>query len=66
MFRPMPPSLALLVWLVLLLLLLAFDPARVKGTSLAIWVPVLWMVIVGSRLPAQWLGLGRLRTLPRL
>ena len=58
----MPPSLALFVWLVLLLLLLAFDPARVKGTSLAIWVPVLWMVIVGSRLPSQWLGFNRVGT----
>jgi exopolysaccharide production protein ExoQ len=52
----MPPSLALFLWLVLLLLLLRFDPAKDSGTSLALWVPVTWVFIVGSRLPSQWLG----------
>ncbi len=52
----MPPSLALLVWLVLLLGLLCFDPAKARGTSLALWVPLTWMFFVGSRLPSQWLG----------
>src|SRR5208337_2713975 len=52
----MPPSLALLLWAVLLLGLLCFDPARDPGTSAALWVPLIWMFIVGSRLPSQWLG----------
>jgi len=52
----MPPSLALFLWLILLLGLLCFDPAREPKTSLALWVPTIWMFIVGSRLPAQWLG----------
>lgn len=52
----MPPSVALLVWLVLLLALLRFDPARVPTTSFALWLPVTWMFIVASRLPSQWLG----------
>ncbi len=52
----MPPSVALLVWLILLLGLLCFDPAKDSGTSLALWVPVTWMFIVGSRLPSQWFG----------
>jgi exopolysaccharide production protein ExoQ len=52
----MPPLLALLLWLVLLLGLLLFDPARVPGTSVALWVPITWLFIVGSRLPSQWLG----------
>ena len=52
----MPPSLALLFWLTFLLGLLLFDPAKIPGTSLALWVPVIWMFIVGSRLPSQWLG----------
>jgi exopolysaccharide production protein ExoQ len=54
----MPPSLALLVWLVLLLALLRFDPANVTGTSVALWVPLIWVFIVASRLPSQWLGVG--------
>ena len=52
----MPPSVALLVWLVLLLGLLRYDPAKESRTSLALWVPLIWMFILGSRLPSQWLG----------
>jgi O-antigen ligase len=51
----MPPSLALILWLVLLLALWRFDPAREPKTSLALWVPVIWMFIAASRLPSQWL-----------
>jgi exopolysaccharide production protein ExoQ len=54
----MPPSLALFLWLILLLALLCYDPAKDLGTSLALWVPVIWFFIVGSRLPSQWLGAG--------
>jgi exopolysaccharide production protein ExoQ len=52
----MPPFLALLLWLILLVGLLRFDPAQDSRTSLALWVPVIWIFIVGSRLPSQWLG----------
>ena len=52
----MSPSLALFLWLLLLLALLRFDPAKDSDTSLALWVPLIWMFIVGSRLPSQWLG----------
>ena len=52
----MPPSVALSLWLILLLALLRFDPARHPKTSFALWVPVIWMFIVGSRLPSQWFG----------
>lgn len=55
----MPPTIALLLWFILLVLLLFFDPAREKGASVALWVPVVWMFFVGSRLPSQWLGLQR-------
>jgi O-antigen ligase len=53
----MPPFLALILWLVLLSLLLRFDPAKDSGTSVAMWVPVTWMFIIGSRLPSQWFGI---------
>ena len=52
----MPPLLALFLWFVLLLGLLCFDPAKDSRVSAALWVPVIWMFISGSRLPSQWLG----------
>ena len=52
----MAPSLALLLWFILLVALLRFDPAKDSKTSIALWVPVIWMFIVGSRLPSQWFG----------
>jgi exopolysaccharide production protein ExoQ len=54
----MPPSLALLLWFIFLAALLRFDPAKDSKTSVALWVPVIWMSIAGSRLPSQWLGGG--------
>jgi len=45
-----------LIWLILLLALLAFDPAKESGTSAAVWVPVIWMFFLASRLPSQWIG----------
>jgi exopolysaccharide production protein ExoQ len=52
----MAPLVALLVWLVLLLALLHYDPARSKRSHVALWVPMVWMFIIGTRLPSQWLG----------
>lgn len=52
----MPPSVALFLWLVLLCGLLYWDPATAPKTSIALWVPVIWMFILGSRLPSQWIG----------
>jgi exopolysaccharide production protein ExoQ len=52
----MPPLLALLLWFVLLVLLLWFDPAKDAEVSVAVWVPLAWMFIMGSRGPTQWLG----------
>lgn len=52
----MPPSLALFLWLVVLVMLLRYDPARRPDTSPGLWIPVLWVSIVASRLPSQWLG----------
>lgn len=52
----MSPSLALLAWVILLVALLRFDPANDSKVSSVLWVPVIWMFIVGSRLPSQWFG----------
>src|SRR5580700_9545926 len=52
----MPPTLALILWLILLSVLLRFDPSRDSKVSLALWVPVISMFIVGSRNPSQWLN----------
>ena len=53
----MSPSLALSIWLVFLLGLFYFDPARGRKTSAALWVPVIWLFFLGSRTPSMWLGL---------
>jgi exopolysaccharide production protein ExoQ len=52
----MPPSLALLLWLISLVALLRYDPARDSKISMALWVPVLFIFITASRNPSQWLG----------
>jgi O-antigen ligase len=53
----MSASLVLLIWLVLLLGLFYFDPARESKTSAALWVPLIWFFFLGSRPPTMWLGL---------
>src|ERR1700754_3205857 len=52
----MSPTVALAIWIVLLLGLLWFDPAKDSETSLALWFPVVWMFIMATRLPSQWFG----------
>jgi len=52
----MPPIIALFLWLAFLIGLLHFDPAKIPRTPVALWVPVIWMFIVGTRLPSQWLS----------
>src|SRR5579872_5413194 len=52
----MPPTLALCLWLVLLLALFGFDPAKDRKISAALWVPVIWMFFLSSRSPSLWLS----------
>jgi exopolysaccharide production protein ExoQ len=52
----MSPSIALLIWLIVLFALFHYDPARDSSVSAASWVPLAWMFIMGSRLPSQWFG----------
>lgn len=50
----MPPDLALLLWLVCLVLLFRFDPAKEPGSSPALWVPIVWLSILASKNPSAW------------
>lgn len=52
----MPPTIALLLWVGFVVWIFIWDPARDRHTSPALWVPLLWMFIVASRLPSQWFG----------
>ena len=52
----MPPSLALFLWFVLLVALFRYDPGKDKEASAALWIPLVWLFILGSRLPSQWFG----------
>ena len=55
----MPPFLALVLCLGFLWWLLRHDPAKQSNTSLALWVPLIWIFIIASRLPSQWFGGGQ-------
>src|SRR5688572_31123816 len=52
----MPPILALSLWFVLLIALFRYDPAKDRDSSRALWLPVIWLFLLGSRLPSQWFG----------
>jgi len=52
----MPPQLALLLTLAFILWLLARDLKARPSLSQALWVPLLWLLIMGSRPMSAWLG----------
>ena len=54
----MPSSLATTFTLLIVVILLVWDTRRTRGVSSAIWIPVVWIAITGSRFPSQWLELG--------
>lgn len=51
----MPQSIVLVLWAFLTIALLRFDPGRRSRVSSGLWVPVIWLVILGSRSVSQWL-----------
>jgi exopolysaccharide production protein ExoQ len=53
----MPPSLALLVTLAFIAFLFRRDLREGANVSSALWLPLLWMLIIGSRFVSQWLSL---------
>jgi exopolysaccharide production protein ExoQ len=54
----MPPQLALLICIIIILYLFWVDRKKVEGVSRAIWIPIIWMFLDASRYVSQWLGLG--------
>jgi O-antigen ligase len=53
----MPPQIALLACLVFILVLLILDTRLKSKVSTALWIPTVWMLIIGSRVISQWLGI---------
>src|SRR4030095_2978102 len=53
----MPPSLALFISFIFVIVLIRRDPARYPEVSAAMWLPLIYMLILSSRLPSQWLGI---------
>ena len=53
----MPPQLALLICILLILYLFWMDRKKTEGVSSAIWIPFIWMFLAGSRYVSQWLNL---------
>lgn len=54
----MPPSLATALTLIGVLYLLRRDAQRGETRSSALWLPVMWLGITGSRFVSQWMDLG--------
>jgi exopolysaccharide production protein ExoQ len=54
----MPPLIATFVFAIAISGLFALDRNRKVRTSKAVWLPVIWIWIVGSRPISMWLGIG--------
>ena len=54
----MPPSIATLITIAFVALLFLQESWRKSDGGGALWLPVLWMIITGSRFVSQWISLG--------
>jgi exopolysaccharide production protein ExoQ len=54
----MPPSIAALLTVLFIFVLFRRDARKQGEVSGALWLPVLWMAITGSRFVSQWINLG--------
>jgi O-antigen ligase len=54
----MAPQLAALICILFILYLFWVDRKRSEGVSSALWIPLIWMFLAGSRYVSQWLNLG--------
>jgi exopolysaccharide production protein ExoQ len=57
----MPPHIASIVTVIFIAFLFIWESRKREPVSAALWLPVLWLAITGSRFVSQWvdLGLGR-------
>jgi exopolysaccharide production protein ExoQ len=55
----MPASLATLLTIICVFALFRIDTARQGKTSAALWLPVLWVAIAGTRFLSQWINIGK-------
>lgn len=54
----MPGSVATALCAIFVIALCVRDMRRSPGVSLALWVPIAWLTMIGSRFPSEWLGAG--------
>lgn len=54
----MPPILALILCCLLILYAFQLDFKRKSEVTNALWIPLLWMMIAGSRFVSQWIEIG--------
>ena len=53
-----PPTAALLFTVAFIVFLFRRDIREKPNVTGALWLPLLWMLIIGSRSPTQWLAVG--------
>src|SRR5437867_12094216 len=53
----MPPQLALVLTILFILYLFKRDSRQQYQASRAVWIPCIWLMILGSRSVSQWLNL---------
>lgn len=54
----MPPQLAAIICVLFILYLFWMDRKTRDGSSKALWIPLIWMFLAGSRYVSEWLDLG--------
>src|SRR5208283_1245746 len=54
----MSPKLALILCILFIIYLLRHDYKSQPHVSRAIWIPLIWVLIIGSRFISQWLNMG--------
>lgn len=60
----MPPRLALFICIAFIITILILDKKYKVNTSWALWIPLLWLLIRGSRAIILWLNPGIISSLP--